>query len=1142
MTGKQAQTPRDTPGPEDVVSSTPTEIWSEPDQALHQLLDAVFKVGQTEWASPQPGRTRPWTDLTPFLDNAEAAFPGEVTGPELTSGRRLGRFRIERELGRGGFGIVYLAFDVRLGRRVALKVPRPDRMQNAALWGRFAREARLAATLDHEAIVPVLDAGVIEGVFFIATSYQEGESLSRWLARSPGGLAPRLAATLAERLASGLAHAHGRGVLHRDLKPDNVLMVPPESVTPGVLCPVPVSAMPGPRITDYGLGAYREPLEPGTLTGVWQGSPPYMAPEQVLTAAGPIDARADLYALGAILYEMLTGRPIYPCRSLAELGVRLHRGDPPISPRQLQRAIPRDLETVCLKCLERDPAARYASAEALQDDLQRYLAGCPILARPISPWGRGARWARRNPSLAALAGLSMLSLVAWLGLSTRHQIELAGSNACLSRTNARLQEYVKQLDASNRLLTAALDNIHQRDLEGKRQRYADGMRSAASHLEGGGREAAQSDLRRHIPQPGEDDPREFAWYHLWAEATRDYTVHDLAEPSSIVPDPARWVERMRRGQPQAPRLSESAKWIHIDPSGMSVHDWAGSYLLTQGKTFARLDLEERRVWYQDDAGGQFLEDMRGRPLLSPDRRVLVLSVPDRFADVGGATPPVAETRQTRLVSGSTLKVVQVPDALERVISADGQTLACLAFHDPGRATCSLVVYDLSSGRGTAFPRVSREQWFVDEREGFGRHHYSTTLAISPDGRRVAVNDRTTHIEVVDTRDGRTLWKAGPELFGPESLVTALSFSPDGRHVVSGDVKGFVRLWDAESGHPCATAPFTPGPIAAVGFYPDAGTVAAVAHGPENSIRFWPIAPKPEPPAAMNHGAEVWDLAFLPGGTQLISAGDDDHIRLWDVGRGAPVREIGAHETLVTALALSPDGKTLVSADYEGHVRLRDLVRIDAPVRSLADLPGKVRTLAWSPDGRHVAIGGNAPVIYVWERETDRILRITPPHVDTYGLAWSPDGSVLAAASHQRRISLWRRPDHTLVQMLDSRNPLTCLAFSNDGKMLVAGDSAGGLHSWVRGESLFSPAMSRQASGIGGVWDLDFSPDGRTLATGSDDGSVRLWDPSGLRDLCRVARPASRVHALSFSPTGRQLASADFQGRITIHQAGPPDGE
>jgi WD40 repeat protein len=171
--------------------------------------------------------------------------------------------------------------------------------------------------------------------------------------------------------------------------------------------------------------------------------------------------------------------------------------------------------------------------------------------------------------------------------------------------------------------------------------------------------------------------------------------------------------------------------------------------------------------------------------------------------------------------------------------------------------------------------------------------------------------------------------------------------------------------------------------------------------------------------------------------------------------------------------------------------------------------------------------------------TDRVLRLAPPHENTYGLAWSPDGSTLAAASHERMLTLWRWPDLKLIQTIELRDPLACVAFAKDGNALVAGDTAGGLHSWAKAGERFGTMISRQAAGIGGVWDLEFSHDGRTLATASDDGSVRLWDPSGLRDLCRVARPAGKVHALAFSPTGRHLASADFEGRITLHEAGAP---
>src|SRR5262249_46137844 len=264
--------------------AAPTEAgvgptWDEADEAMHRLLEVAFA---TQAPGDEGGRAR---YLAPFLPG-QAGGPGTPAGPELSAGEALGRFHIEGELGRGGFGVVYRATDTHLGRTVALKVPRPDRVQTVALWDRFAREARLAARLDHDAIVPVLDAGVLDGVFVLVAAYQEGEPLSRWLAtRHPAGMPPRVASSRALRLTRGLDHAHGQGVLHRDLKPSNVLMVVAPGVPQGWL----------PRITDFGLGTLRDEAEGTTLTGFWQGSPPYMAPEQVLTDLGRVDARSDVY-------------------------------------------------------------------------------------------------------------------------------------------------------------------------------------------------------------------------------------------------------------------------------------------------------------------------------------------------------------------------------------------------------------------------------------------------------------------------------------------------------------------------------------------------------------------------------------------------------------------------------------------------------------------------------------------------------------------------------------------------------------------------------------------------------------------------------------------------------------------------------
>src|SRR5262249_46344579 len=277
-------------------------------------------------------------------------------------------------------------------------------------------------------------------VFVLVAAYQEGEPLSRWLAtRHPAGVPPRLAASVALHMAGGLDHAHGQGVLHRDLKPSNVLMTAAPGAPEGGL----------PRITHLGPGPLRGEGEGVTLTGFWQGSPPYMAPEQVLPDLGRVDARSDVYALGAILYEMLTGRPIYPCCSLVELGVLLGRGEPPARPRRLRPGLPADLQPICLKCLERDPSRRYPSAAALHRAALRVLDARPTLARPTPAWAPLGRWAGRRPSQAALVGVALAAAAVTAGLVVSHERQLESKNLELTRSNEQLRKAADQRDAAN---------------------------------------------------------------------------------------------------------------------------------------------------------------------------------------------------------------------------------------------------------------------------------------------------------------------------------------------------------------------------------------------------------------------------------------------------------------------------------------------------------------------------------------------------------------------------------------------------------------------------------------------------------------------------------------------------------------------
>jgi serine/threonine protein kinase len=331
---------------------------------------------------------------------------------------RVGRFELLGELGRGSHGIVFLARDPVLCREVALKVPRPEALLNPALRQRFLREARAAATLAHPNIVAIHEAG--EDARYIASAYCPGPTLASWLKQQPGLMAPRTAAAIAAALADAMHHAHERGVLHRDLKPSNILLQ----------CLLTPDPAPVPQITDFGLAKLLECEEESTRTGAILGTPCYMAPEQALGHAGDIGPATDVYGLGAILYEMLTGRPPFKSSTVQDTLDQV-RNREPAPPSGLHPQLPRDLEAICLRCLRKDPTGRYRTARALADDLRRFLQGEPIRARPPS---LGARlgtilWSARAWSLWAALGvlLAMFAVVAvsqFLGFDAVHHVQL----------------------------------------------------------------------------------------------------------------------------------------------------------------------------------------------------------------------------------------------------------------------------------------------------------------------------------------------------------------------------------------------------------------------------------------------------------------------------------------------------------------------------------------------------------------------------------------------------------------------------------------------------------------------------------------------------------------------------------------------
>ncbi len=397
-----------------------------PDSFLDRLREVQAGPETSALGGTAPGETQPDTgigddptidpptsDASPLLsDDRRTAEPAGSAGPGLPSGTRVGYFgdyELQRVLGEGGMGIVYKARQLSLNRPVALKMIKAARFASADEVRRFQNEAEAVARLDHPHIVPIFEVGQFEDQHYFSMKLVAGESLDK---RLKDYLAdPRRAARLVATMAAAIHHAHQRGILHRDLKPANIL----------------VDGEGQPHVTDFGLAKRVEGDSELTRSGAIVGTPAYMAPEQASAKKGTVTTATDVYGLGAILYALLTGRAPFGGTTVLDTLEQV-RERAPEPPRKLNPRVPRDLEVICLKCLEKDPRRRYASADALAEDLKRWLAGEPIAARPVGKAARAWMWCRRNPVVAGAAGVVTVTLVVVAVLSllyAREQTRLA---------------------------------------------------------------------------------------------------------------------------------------------------------------------------------------------------------------------------------------------------------------------------------------------------------------------------------------------------------------------------------------------------------------------------------------------------------------------------------------------------------------------------------------------------------------------------------------------------------------------------------------------------------------------------------------------------------------------------------------------
>jgi eukaryotic-like serine/threonine-protein kinase len=991
------------------------------------------------------------------VDYADDDFPGS-TNAELVPGQRFGNYELIREIARGGMGVVYMAKQVALNRIVALKVILSGQFATRQEVLRFRAEAEAVANLRHPNIVAIYETGEEDGHHFFSMEYVEGRNLADIVRDGP--LPAERSAAYCETIARAIHCAHLRGTVHRDLKPSNVLIDLAGNV----------------RVTDFGLA---RPLSGGsdlTVTGQMLGSPSFMPPEQASGRNAAVGPAYDVYGIGAILYHLLTGNPPFQGATMAEVVRQLQEQDP-VPPRLLVPGIPRDLQTVALKCLEKDPAKRYSSADQLADELGRFLCNEPILARPAGAAEKVWRWCRRKPAVATLLTALWLAILLGIG-GVLWQWRQATENARALRHGL----YSSDINLASRL-------------------RADKDVNRAAIV-----------LRRHVPKTGEEDLRGFEWRYLWASCRGQESQSVLAHTGnvhSVVVMPKGdyflttggdrtaklWnlrtfgLERVLKqftGTPSLNSLAVSADGGRVaacDGEAVTVWestDWSEIKVVAepavivafvpQTGALATSSGNAIKVW---NPSAWTSRDLVEGPLelfaFSPDGRVLAV-----------ARKEILELHEA--TTGNLL--VQLPGTIEDhayslAFSPDNRFVAA------GGMYGGVVVWEVASAKILA--RLKPHSSFV------------SGLAFSPDGQRLATGGSDQYLTVGRVAD----WHKEVELYGHDNGIFSLAFTLDGRFLLSASRDQTVKSWKI----PTEPKEEVLGDSQAlIGFLPDSRT--AVTLDTDATLRLWDVASLRET-SRLKVSAQLKAMAGIvtPDGETVAIGFDDGSVELRRLANGELLDRASGGTNAIFSLQFSPDGTSLASVgiSLRGGPTTTGILKLwsvsdQGRLTALAeDFGGWASGIAFSHDSRLLAVGLPDHSILLWDRVRHQPMHTLAGHTwHISSVAFSPDDRTLASSSWDTSVRLWDR-DTGRERTRFSGLPVGAgaVAFSPDGRTLAASFVGNAVQFWHVANQQELMTLNWSGRFIG---QLIFSPDGTTLGAGrllpvSPDGGVQLWRAS-----------------------------------------------